>query len=99
MAITLAAKGGVRAPMRGLIADNYPFEVVATDAVDVVITADEIVLTFPAIDGRMSVRVSVPAAWQAPASSETFTLIREGDSVRLNVQLPCDPLRFRRAER
>jgi len=92
--ITLAAKGGVRAPMRGLIADTYPFEVAATDAVDVVIAADEIVLTFPAIDGRMSVRVSVPAAWQAPASSETSTLIREGDTVRINARLPCGPLRF-----
>jgi hypothetical protein len=37
--------------MRALFAEKYPFEGAATDAVDALIAADAIVLTFPATDG------------------------------------------------
>ena len=97
--VTLAAKGGVRTTLRGLIGEEYPFELAATDAVDVLVTADDVVVTFPAVEGRTSARVSVPPDWQGPEDAEGLSVKREGESVRINATLPRAALRFRRGPR
>jgi hypothetical protein len=51
VSITLAPPGGVRTRMLGLFAEKHPFEDAATHAVDALIAADVIVLTFPKING------------------------------------------------
>lgn len=92
--VTLSSKGGVQTTLHGLIGDEYPFEVAATNAVDVLVTAEEIIVTFPSASGRMSTRVTVPAAWQTPKSTSDAALTRDGESVRIDTQLPCRPIRF-----
>ena len=95
--VTLAAKGGVRTTLRGLIGEEYPFEVAATDAVDVLVTADDVLVTLPAVEGSMSVRVSVPPGWQGPNDADGLSVKRDGESVRINATLPRAALLFRRS--
>jgi hypothetical protein len=97
--VTLASKGGVQAKLRGLLGDDSPFEVAATDSVDVLVTADDIIVTFPAVQGRMSARVTVPASWEGPDSTDHLTLIRDGESVRINAHVPHRPIRFSKRTR
>ena len=95
--VTLAAKGGLRTTLRSLIGEEYPFEVAATDAVDVLVTADDVLVTLPAVEGSMSVRVSVPPGWQGPNDADGLSVKRDGESVRINATLPRAALLFRRS--
>jgi hypothetical protein len=61
--------------------------------------ADDVVVTFPAVEGRTSARVSVPPDWQGPDDAEGLSVKREGESVRINATLPRAALRFRRVPR
>jgi hypothetical protein len=95
--VTLASKGGVQTTLHGCIDDEYSFEVAATDAVDVLVSADDMVVTLPAVEGRMSVRLSVPPEWQGPDDCEGLSIKREGEFVRINATLPRAAVRFRRS--
>ena len=80
-----------------MIGEEYPFEVAATDAVDVLVTADDVLVTLPAVEGSMSVRVSVPPGWQGPNDADGLSVKRDGESVRINATLPRAALLFRRS--
>lgn len=95
--VTLASKGGVQTTLRGCIGEEYPFEVAATDAVDVLVSADDVVVTLPAVEGRMSVRLTVPPEWQGPDDCEGLSIKREGEFVRINATVPRAAVRFRRS--
>ena len=93
--VTLMAKGGLQTAIHKDGLDDALFEVSATDSVDVVVAVDEIVVSFPSHNTRMSVRVTVPSDWETPKSSGTCTIIREEETVRINAQLPCEEVRIR----
>jgi hypothetical protein len=95
--VTLASKGGVQTTLHGCIGDEYSLEVAATDAVDVLVSADDMVVTLPAVEGRMSVRLTVPPEWQGPDDCEGLSIKREGEFVRINATLPRAAVRFRRS--